>query len=223
MLPDGTFTEAGTPVVNAAIAEQDGSLRDVSDDVQQIIAAVEEGQDPTQVDEEFDPAAGEENGSSGTSLDSVQRTGDEAIAQTLFETQGFESLGLSTTQSLGLIERIITLVNEPILTPTPEPDTPPQARSFDVSLDESGRAAIIFNDDVDSTKDHISDAEDDAANSPLRVVITSLPESGVLFYDGVALTENDLTVFNNLSVSDSLSQSNGDVIGELKTFDPTLF
>ncbi|WP_367971494.1 cadherin-like domain-containing protein [Vibrio scophthalmi] len=223
MLPDGTFTEAGTPVVNAAIAEQDGSLRDVSDDVQQIIAAVEEGQDPTQVDEEFDPAAGEENGSSGTSLDSVQRTGDEAIAQTLFETQGFESLGLSTTQSLGLIERIITLVNEPTLTPTPEPDTPPQARSFDVSLDESGRAAIIFNDDVDSTNDHISDAEDDAANAPLRVVITSLPESGVLFYDGVALTENDLTVFNNLSASDSLSQSNDDVIGELKTFDPTLF
>ncbi|ANS87376.1 Poly(beta-D-mannuronate) C5 epimerase [Vibrio scophthalmi] len=213
MLPDGTFTEAGTPVVNAAIAEQDGSLRDVSDDVQQIIAAVEEGQDPTQVDEEFDPAAGEENGSSGTSLDSVQRTGDEAIAQTLFETQGFESLGLSTTQSLGLIERIITLVNEPILTPTPEPDTPPQARSFDVSLDESGRATIIFNDDVDSTNDHISDAEDDPANTPLEVVITSLPESGVLFYDGQPLDESDLTQFDD----------SGDVIGELKTFDPTLF
>ncbi|MFA0415803.1 hypothetical protein AB4520_18810, partial [Vibrio renipiscarius] len=50
-------------------------------------------------------------------------------------------------------------------------------------------------------------------NTPLGVVITSLPESGVLLYDGQALTDEDLTQFDD----------NGEVIGELKTFDPTLF
>ncbi|EGU43406.1 putative RTX toxin [Vibrio ichthyoenteri ATCC 700023] len=207
LLPDGTFTEAGAPVVNAAIAQEDGSLRDVTDDVQQIIAALEDGQDPTQVDEEFDPAAGEESGSSGTSLDSVQRTGDEAIAQTNFETQGFEGIGLSRTQSLGLVDRILSFFE------TAAPDTPPQAQDFNVSLDANGRAAIVFNDDVEPSNDNISDAEDDPANTPLSVVITSLPESGILLYDGEPLTVDDLTQFDE----------NGNAIGDLKTFDPDLF
>ncbi|KII76723.1 Ig-like domain-containing protein, partial [Vibrio renipiscarius] len=215
MQPDGTLTDAEAPAVNVSVAAEDGTLRDVTDDVQKITAAIEEGQDPTQIDEELDPAAGDENGSSGLSLDSVQRTGSELIAQTLFETQGFEGVGLSRTQSLDLIDRIRLLVTEPSSTPTPivEPDTPPLAESFDVELDSNGGAAIVFNDDVNAGNDHISDEEDDPANTPLGVVITSLPESGALLYDGQALTDEDLTQFDD----------NGEVIGELKTFDPTLF
>ncbi|WP_173425002.1 Ig-like domain-containing protein, partial [Vibrio renipiscarius] len=92
-------------------------------------------------------------------------------------------------------------------------DNPPEAEDFDVELDSNGGAAIVFNDDVNAGNDHISDEEDDPANTPLGVVITSLPESGVLLYDGQALTDEDLTQFDD----------NGEVIGELKTFDPTLF
>ncbi|WP_162048168.1 hypothetical protein [Vibrio taketomensis] len=91
--------------VQATLIDDNGQGDDVTQDIQQIVSAIEEGQDPTQVSEETDPAAGSEDSSSGTVLDTVSRIGDETIAQTLFETRGLEGIGLSETQSLSLLEQ----------------------------------------------------------------------------------------------------------------------
>ncbi|WP_260258402.1 Ig-like domain-containing protein [Vibrio intestinalis] len=91
-------------------------------------------------------------------------------------------------------------------------DNPPEAKDFTVELDSNGGAPIVF-DSATPSQDQISDDEDDAAGDTVRVVITDLPDSGTLLYNGVPLTESDLTQFD----------ANGDVIGSLNTFDPNGF
>ncbi|WP_038174299.1 Ig-like domain-containing protein, partial [Vibrio pacinii] len=84
---------------------EDGENQDITAELEDIFAALEEGQDPTQLGEEFATAAGGQTGSSLTASGSVTRDGVETIANTNFDTSGFEALGLSQTQSLGLLEQ----------------------------------------------------------------------------------------------------------------------
>jgi len=85
--------------------DQNGAPQDISAEIEDIFAALEEGQDPTQLGEDFATAAGGQTGSSLTSSTTVTRDGTETIATTSFETEGFQSLGLSQTQSLSLLEQ----------------------------------------------------------------------------------------------------------------------
>ncbi len=95
-----TSTDVGPLDLNVQLTQEQGS-KDVTDDVLQIISAIEQGQDPS-VDEEFAPAAGENGGSSLQTSATIVRDGTELLASTSFETIGIESLGLSQTQVLAL-------------------------------------------------------------------------------------------------------------------------
>ncbi|HGS5125202.1 TPA: tandem-95 repeat protein [Vibrio parahaemolyticus] len=96
-----TSTDVGPLDLNVQLTQEQGS-KDVTDDVLQIISAIEQGQDPSAVDEEFAPAAGENGGSSLQTSATIVRDGIELLASTSFETIGIESLGLSQTQVLAL-------------------------------------------------------------------------------------------------------------------------
>ncbi|ENX4858072.1 tandem-95 repeat protein [Vibrio parahaemolyticus] len=96
-----TSTDVGPLDLNVQLTQEQGS-KDVTDDVLQIISAIEQGQDPSAVDEEFAPAAGENGGSSLQTSATIVRDGTELLASTSFETIGIESLGLSQTQVLVL-------------------------------------------------------------------------------------------------------------------------
>lgn len=99
-------------VVDDIVAQQiaaDGQLNDVSQEIAGIISAIEQGEDPTQVDPEFAPAAGDSQGSSLGLSGTVGRDGNELLAETVFQTQAGSVLTLSRTQSQGLVE----LVNSP--------------------------------------------------------------------------------------------------------------
>ncbi|MFW1368383.1 tandem-95 repeat protein [Vibrio parahaemolyticus] len=96
-----TSTDVGPLDLNVQLTQEQGS-KDVTDDVLQIISAIEQGQDPSAVDEEFAPAAGENGGSSLQTSATIVRDGAELLASTSFETIGIESLGLSQTQVLAL-------------------------------------------------------------------------------------------------------------------------
>ncbi|EJG1657862.1 tandem-95 repeat protein [Vibrio parahaemolyticus] len=96
-----TSTDVGPLDLNVQLTQEQGS-KDVTDDVLQIISAIEQGQDPSAVDEEFAPAAGENGGSSLQASATIVRDGTELLASTSFETIGIESLGLSQTQVLAL-------------------------------------------------------------------------------------------------------------------------
>uniref|UniRef100_UPI0020A37012 Ig-like domain-containing protein n=1 Tax=Vibrio splendidus TaxID=29497 RepID=UPI0020A37012 len=91
------------PQVSAKrFSSEEGEI-ELDQDIANIFAALEEGQDPTELGEEFATAAGQ-NGSSLASSGTIERDGEETIPGTEFVTTGFESLGMSRTQSLSLLD-----------------------------------------------------------------------------------------------------------------------
>ncbi|MBE3655342.1 hypothetical protein BOO92_01305 [Vibrio navarrensis] len=96
-----TLDESEVPTVR--VATENGS-NDITGDVQQIFAALEDGQDPTQLGDEFATAAGETGGSSLVSGGTISRDASETLASTAFTTQGLQDLGLNQAQSLSLFE-----------------------------------------------------------------------------------------------------------------------
>ncbi|MDW3636534.1 Calx-beta domain-containing protein, partial [Vibrio sp. Vb0667] len=90
-----------------------GSSINVTDDVTTLIEAIASGEDPTALGEDFEPAAGEESGSSPQNTGAIDRTGAELLASTNFETVGIDGIGLSTTQALSLLD-LFRVINGPV-------------------------------------------------------------------------------------------------------------
>ncbi|WP_302471116.1 tandem-95 repeat protein [Vibrio antiquarius] len=180
-------TDAAPLNLNIQLTEEQGS-KDISDDVARIIGAIEQGQDPSIVDEELAPAAGENNGSSLQNSATIARDGTEVLASTNFETIGLESLGLSETQALTLNDFFATnietsgdgsnkpLTNSPVTLSAIEEDSDPitittEELLSNVDIDdadtlivtnvtiESGNGTLIDNNDGSWT--YIPEADDD--------------------------------------------------------------
>ncbi|MCZ2369819.1 tandem-95 repeat protein [Vibrio diabolicus] len=180
-------TDAAPLNLNIQLTEEQGS-KDISDDVARIIGAIEQGQDPSIVDEELAPAAGENSGSSLQNSATIARDGTEVLASTNFETIGLESLGLSETQVLTLNDFFATnietsgdgsnkpLTNSPVTLSAIEEDSDPitittEELLSNVDIDdadtlivtnvtiESGNGTLIDNNDGSWT--YIPEADDD--------------------------------------------------------------
>ncbi len=91
------------PSVNVELFGEDGSTQNISDDIEEIFAALEQGQDPTQLGDDFATAAGQQVSSSVTQASTIVRNGVETLASTEFSTEGFDTLSLSETQSLSIL------------------------------------------------------------------------------------------------------------------------
>ncbi|EJL6427399.1 Ig-like domain-containing protein, partial [Vibrio cholerae] len=105
------------PLPVAQLMDAEGNAQPITDDIEQILAALEEGADPTALDD-IAPAAGGLQGSSITGSASIERDGAETIASTQFDTSGFEAIGLSRTQSLSLLN-LLQVPNVPVLPEEP--------------------------------------------------------------------------------------------------------
>ncbi|WP_261887532.1 tandem-95 repeat protein [Vibrio echinoideorum] len=128
ILDDGQPLQAGDVVLESQngssepqisvkrFSPEDGGEVELDQDIADIFAALEEGQDPTELGEEFATAAGE-SGSSLVSSGTIERDGDETIPGTEFVTTGFEALGMSRTQSLSLLDAFRS-VEQPNNAPT---------------------------------------------------------------------------------------------------------
>jgi hypothetical protein len=155
-----TLDESEVPTVR--VATENGS-NDITDDVQQIFAALEDGQDPTQLGDEFATAAGETGGSSLVSAGTISRDGSETLASTAFTTQGLQDLGLNQAQSLSLFDVYSSLSSDaatispaetlPLLTVTLDEDSGSEADdfltnngSFTVSGENDGATVEYFVD-----------------------------------------------------------------------------
>ncbi|WP_198556805.1 tandem-95 repeat protein [Vibrio alginolyticus] len=181
------MTDAAPQDLKIQLAQEQG-LKDISDDVAQIISAIEQGQDPSAIDEELAPAAGENSGSSLQNSATIVRDGTEVLASTNFETIGLESLGLSETQALTLNDFFTTgietsgdgssklLTNSPVTLSAVEEDSDPitittEELLSNVNIDdadtlvitnvtiESGNGILIDNSDGSWT--YIPEADDD--------------------------------------------------------------
>ncbi|WP_321463261.1 Calx-beta domain-containing protein [uncultured Vibrio sp.] len=96
-----------------------GSSINVTEDITDLIEALAQGQDPTQLGEEFETAAGEVNGSSPQNTGAISRTGAESLASTNFETVGISGTGFSSTQLQTLFDIFQPQTPEPTDIPTP--------------------------------------------------------------------------------------------------------
>ncbi|MBE3877079.1 calcium-binding protein [Vibrio parahaemolyticus] len=155
-LEQGQLPKPGELVINEVsdtselVIEQvtpQGSSINVTGDITALIEAIAAGQDPTQLGQEFETAAGEAIGSSPQTTGNVARTGTELLASTNFETVGTEGAGFSTTQILTLLD-ILPPTQAPAPTGTPIPVTitvqdisspavdEGQQVSFDVTLNQ---------------------------------------------------------------------------------------
>ncbi|MEZ9138516.1 MULTISPECIES: Ig-like domain-containing protein, partial [unclassified Vibrio] len=101
-----------TPEVSAKRFSPEAGEVELDQDIADIFAALEEGQDPAELGEEFATAAGQNGSSLGTS-GTIERDGEETIPGTEFITTGFEALGMSRTQSLSLLDAFRSFNNEP--------------------------------------------------------------------------------------------------------------
>ncbi|WP_430617167.1 Ig-like domain-containing protein, partial [Vibrio cholerae] len=106
------------PLPVAQLVDAEGNVQPITDDIEQILAALEEGADPTALDDDLAPAAGGLQSSSITGSASIERDGAETIASTQFDTSGFEAIGLSRTQSLSLLN-LLQAPNAPVLPEEP--------------------------------------------------------------------------------------------------------
>ncbi|WP_211916561.1 Ig-like domain-containing protein, partial [Vibrio sp. B1REV9] len=122
--------DADSERVQVQLVNEDG-IQDISDDVAQIIGALEQGQDPTQIGDEFAPATGQTNGSSLQASGTIDRIGAELLADTGFETNGLQALGLSQTQSLTLLEQFNNFSQIPV-----ELNSRPIGANLEVVTDE---------------------------------------------------------------------------------------
>ncbi|WP_162062916.1 Ig-like domain-containing protein [Vibrio taketomensis] len=113
---------------------QSGDIEDVTQQVSDIIAAIEEGADPTLADPDLAPAAGGLQGSSLGLSGTVDRDGSESQPETQFVTSATNQLNLSSTQSLTLLESYRFLFSEPSLPVGPELGLPPIAQNDPVGF-----------------------------------------------------------------------------------------
>ncbi|EHY0995971.1 tandem-95 repeat protein [Vibrio parahaemolyticus] len=144
-----TSTDVGPLDLNVQLTQEQGS-KDVTDDVLQIISAIEQGQDPSAVDEEFAPAAGENGGSSLQTSATIVRDGTELLASTSFETMGIESLGLSQTQVLALND----LFRSNLQTSADSTDKPLATTPVTLdAIEEDGGSIIITTEELLSNVD----------------------------------------------------------------------
>ncbi|MGY0613495.1 Calx-beta domain-containing protein, partial [Vibrio sp. FJH11] len=97
-----------------------GSSINVTDDITALIEAVSQGQDPTQLGEDFATAAGGVNGSSPQNTGVINRTGAELLANTNFETIGINGTGFSSTQVRTLLNIFQPQTPDPQVIPTAE-------------------------------------------------------------------------------------------------------
>ncbi|HGE6067861.1 TPA: Ig-like domain-containing protein, partial [Vibrio cholerae] len=144
------------PLPVAQLVDAEGNAQPITDDIEQILAALEEGADPTALGEEFATAAGGSTGSALSAAFTIERDGTETLASTQFDTSGFEAIGLSRTQSLSLLN-LLQAPNAPVL---PEEPTVILVITVDAP------------DNINDTTPAITGTSDAPAGSAVTLVVT---------------------------------------------------
>ncbi|MCR9847018.1 Calx-beta domain-containing protein [Vibrio antiquarius] len=199
-----------------------GSSINVTDDITALIEAIASGEDPTELGEEFEPAAGEVNGSSPQNTGAIDRTGAELLASTNFETVGTDGTGFSSTQVETLLDIFQIQPPEPTAISVPatvivqEISSPTVNEgdlvSFDVTLNQPTEDNInitfsLF--DQTATGGSTDESGSDYVNESVLITFSdgtteeiSVDDNGI-FTVSVPLGENGFTVSLD-SINDSI-------------------
>ncbi|WP_104040125.1 Calx-beta domain-containing protein [Vibrio hyugaensis] len=182
------LSNESTPNVRIVTQESQESI-EITDDVARVVEAIAQGDDPTLLGTEFEPAAGESDGSSPQASGVIDRTGAESLAATDFETVGLASLGLSETQILTLLElyfsgfvsqpsQIADVIIQDISSPTVSEG---EDVNFDVTLDgpTSEETELAFSLDDGSASGGQEDSDADFLNNIVTITFEDGTEQQV--------------------------------------------
>ncbi|MGI9947242.1 Calx-beta domain-containing protein [Vibrio hyugaensis] len=182
------LSNESTPNVRIVTQESQESI-EITDDVARVVEAIAQGDDPTLLGTEFEPAAGESDGSSPQASGVIDRTGAESLAATDFETVGLASLGLSETQILTLLElyfsgfvsqpsQIADVIIQDISSPTVSEG---EDVNFDVTLDgpTSEETELAFSLDDGSASGGQEDSDADFLNNTVTITFEDGTEQQV--------------------------------------------
>ncbi|WP_029189508.1 Ig-like domain-containing protein, partial [Vibrio cyclitrophicus] len=158
-----------SPISIKRLSPEDGGEVELDQDIANIFTALEEGQDPAELGEEFATAAGE-SGSSLISSGTIERDGEETVPGTEFLTTGFEALGMSRTQSLSLLDAFRSI------------EQPNSAPTFVESNNASIGDTVSFNTNEDTPVNGILSASDEDGDS-LSFVKATDPTNGTVVVD----------------------------------------
>ena len=201
------LSNESTPNVRIVTQESQEPI-EITDDVARVVEAIAQGDDPTLLGTEFEPAAGESDGSSPQATGVIDRTGAERLAATDFDTIGLESLGLSETQILSLLElyfggffsqpsQIADVIIQDISSPTVNEG---EDVNFDVTLDAptSEETELAFSLDDGSASGGQEDSGADFLNNIVTITFedgteqqVSVDESG----DFIIVAPSETTTF----------------------------
>ncbi|MFH0271104.1 Calx-beta domain-containing protein [Vibrio jasicida] len=182
------LSNESTPNVRIVTQESQEPI-EITDDVARVAEAIAQGDDPTLLGTEFEPAAGESDGSSPQASGVIDRTGAESLAATDFETVGLASLGLSQTQILTLLElyfsgfvsqpsQIADVIIQDISSPTVSEG---EDVNFDVTLDgpTSEETELVFSLDDGSASGGQEDSDADFLNNIVTITFEDGTEQQV--------------------------------------------
>ncbi|CAH1569186.1 Calcium-binding protein [Vibrio jasicida] len=182
------LSNESTPNVRIVTQESQEPI-EITDDVARVVEAIAQGDDPTLLGTEFEPAAGESEGSSPQASGVIDRTGAESLAATDFETVGLASLGLSETQILTLLElyfsgfvsqpsQIADVIIQDISSPTVSEG---EDVNFDVTLDgtTSEETELAFSLDDGSASGGQEDSDADFLNNIVTITFEDGTEQQV--------------------------------------------
>ncbi|MCF6453425.1 VWA domain-containing protein [Vibrio sp. MMG022] len=182
------LSNESTPNVRIVTQESQEPI-EITDDVARVVEAIAQGDDPALLGTEFEPAAGESDGSSPQASGVIDRTGAESLAATDFETVGLASLGLSETQILTLLElyfsgfvsqpsQIADVIIQDISSPTVSEG---EDVNFDVTLDgpTSEETELAFSLDDGSASGGQEDSEADFLNNIVTITFEDGTEQQV--------------------------------------------
>ncbi len=153
--------------ISAKFVESEGNSINITNDVEDIIAGIEQGIDPTALGEEFATAAGGAASSSLTTSATLNLSDEETIAQTSFDTSASFTPYYSETQSLALVDY---LNNSILATSIP-------AASATIILDDITDDNLINSDESESTVTVTGSVSGDVQSGD-AVTLTFEDESG---------------------------------------------
>ncbi|ROV58426.1 hypothetical protein EGH82_18445, partial [Vibrio ponticus] len=155
-----------TSSLEVSMFDGDGNGRDISADVAKVISSLESGEDPTQLNDAFSPAAGTELSSSITDAVNVTRTLNETKVETAFTTTGFAQLGLTEQQTNTLFTQLKSVIGN----------------SESVNFSPTGQDLVVLTDEGTQVSGKLIAAD---ANSfdQLTFIAQELPLNGEITVD----------------------------------------
>ncbi|MCE0492398.1 Ig-like domain-containing protein [Vibrio salinus] len=198
-----------SPQFSAELITPDNQSIAITNEIDQIITALEQGVDPTQLADEFAAAAGGVTGSSLAGSATITSNNTELLASTFFDTSATAGTGITQAQSLALVQTLVPTIatTTDVLDTDLSSDSSPLAdissaipSSSDItrsvptiSFDNVVRSASISLEDADVNNDGVYNSAELGGDGTVEATVT-LPGDFNSATDSLYINDSEYTL-----------------------------